>query len=105
LRDALTTLNDLGANENYHDCLRDFLKQHTAFSAFTLDHAVIITSGDTEQTAELCKNLRQLAQKLGMIASRKAEQYQKLYEVFIANRNGLSGWLDSAGLEQGRFYA
>jgi hypothetical protein len=105
LKNALTTLNELGTNECYHDCLRDFLKQHTALCAFTLEHKDFITSGDSEQTAKLCKSLRRSAQKLGMIASRKAEQYQRLHGVFIENRKGLSDWLDSAGSGQGKFHA
>jgi hypothetical protein len=106
LKNALTTLNELGTNDYYHDCLRDFLKQHTAFCAFAVEHKdSIIIGGDPEQTAELCKGLRRLAQQLGMIASRKADQYQMLYDLFISNRNGISDWLDSAGSGQGGFYA
>jgi len=102
LRDALLMLNDLGGNEEYHDTLRDFMKRHTALCAFTLDNADVITTDDPEKTADLCKNLRRLAQNLGKIASTKAEQYQKLYESFIAHREELSRWLDSASPGQGR---
>ena len=35
LRNALLILNDLGGNKEYHDNLRDFIKRHTAFCAFT----------------------------------------------------------------------
>ena len=101
LRNALLILNDLGGNKEYHDNLRDFIKRHTAFCAFTLDNANLITAEDSQTTAELCKNLRRLAQNLGKIASTKAEQYQKLYENFIAHREELSQWLDSASLGQG----
>ena len=97
-------LNDLGGNEQYHDDLRDFMKQHTAFCAFTLDNAYTITAEDSKMTAELCKNLRRLAQNLGKIASTKAEQYQKLYENFIAHRKDLSYWLDSASPGQGKLF-
>ena len=103
LRDALLLLNDLGGNEEYQEDLRDFMKRHTAFCAFTLDNAYSITAEDSETTAELCKNLRRLAQKLGKIASTKADQYQKLYENFIAHKEDLSHWLDSASPGQGNF--
>ena len=104
LRNALLMLNDLGGNEEYHNYLRDFMKRHTAFCAFTLDNADLITTEDSETTAELCKNLRRLAQNLGKIASTKAEQYQKLYEKFLANKDDLSHWLDSASPGQGKLY-
>ena len=78
LGDALLILNDLGDNKEYRDYLRDIMKVHTAFCAFTLDNAYAITAEDSETTAELCKILQQLAQNLGKIASTKAEQYQKL---------------------------
>ena len=104
LRNALQMLNDVGDNEQYHDDLRDFMKRHTAFCAFTLDNAYAITAEDSETTAELCKNLRRLAQNLGKIASIRAEQCQKLYENFIAHREELSHWLDSASLGQGELY-
>ena len=104
LRNALQMLNDVGDNEQYHDDLRDFMKRHTAFCAFTLDNAYAITAEDSETTAELCKNLRRLAQNLGKIASTRAEQCQKLYENFIAHREELSHWLDSASLGQGELY-
>ena len=104
LRNALLTLNDLGGNEEYHHCLRDFMKRHTALCAFTLENANAITAEDSETTAELCKNLRRLAQNLGKIASTKAEQYQKLYENFIANKEDLSHWLDSASPGQGKLF-
>jgi hypothetical protein len=104
LENALTTLNELGTNDCYHDCLRDFLKQHTAFCAFMVENKDTIIDGDPEQTAELCKSLRRLAQQLRTIASRKADQYQMLCELFIGNRKGLSDWLDSAGFEQGTSY-
>jgi hypothetical protein len=100
-------LNDLGNNEEYLDHLRDFMKRHTAFCAFTLDNAYVITSEHSETAgAELCKNLRQLAQNLVKIASTKAEQYQKpeLYENFIAHKEDLSHWLDSASPGQGKLY-
>ena len=96
-------LNDLGGNKQYHDDLRDFMKRHTAFCAFTLENAYSITAEDSETTAELCKNLRRLAQNLGKIASTKAEQYQKLYENFIAHRDDLSHYLDSASPGQGKY--
>jgi len=102
LREVLLMLNDLGGNEEYHDTLRDFMKQHTALCVFTLDNADVIPTDDPEKTADLCKNLRRLAQNLGKIASTKAEQYQKLYDNFIAHREELSRWLDSASPEQGR---
>ena len=104
LRDALLMLNDLGGNKEYHDALRDFMKRHTAFCAFILDNAYAITAEDSETTADLCKNLRRLAQNLGKIASTKAEQYQKLYENFTAHKEELSRWLDSASPGQGKFY-
>jgi hypothetical protein len=102
LRDALLMLKDLGSNIEYHDDLRDFMKRHTAFCAFTLDNAYTITAEDSESTADLCKNLRRLAQNLGKIASTKAEQYQKLYENFIAHKEDLSHCLDLASPEQGK---
>ena len=102
LRNALLTLNDLGGNEEYHHCLRDFMKRRTALCAFALENANAITAEDSETTAELCKNLRRLAQTLGKIASTKAEQYEKLYENFIANKEDLSYWLDSASPGQGK---
>ena len=104
LRDALLMLNDIGGNEEYHDNLRDFMKRHTAFCAFTLDNTYVITAVDSETTADLCKNLRRLAQNLGNIASTKAEQYQKLYENFVAHKEDLSQWLDLASPGQGKFY-
>ena len=104
LRNALMMFNDLGDNEEYHDYLRDFMKQHTALCAFTLDNVDLITTEDSGATAELCKNLRRLAQNLGKIASTKAEQYQKLYEHFIAHKEDLSHWLDSASPGQGKLY-
>ena len=96
--------NDLGDNEEYHGYLRDFTKQHTALCAFTLGNSDLITTKDSGTTAELCKNLRRLAQNLGKIASTKGEQYQKLYERFIAHKEDLSHWLDSAGPGQGKHY-
>ena len=104
LRDALLILNDVGGSEEYHDNLRDLMKQHTAFCAFTLDNANVINMEDSETTADLCKNLRRLAQNLGKIASTKAEQYQQLYENFIAHKEGLSHWLDEASPGQGKLY-
>ena len=104
LRNALLILKDLGGNKEYHDDLRDFMKRHTAFCAFTLNNAYAITAEDSETTAELCRNLRRLAQNLGKIASTKAEQYQKLYENFIAHKEDLSHWLDSASPGEGKFY-
>ena len=104
LRNALLTLNDLGGNEEYHHWLHDFMKRHTALCAFTLENANAITAEDSETTAELCKNLRRLAQNLGKIASTKADQYQKLYENFIANKEDLSNWLDSASPGQGKLF-
>ena len=104
LRNALLMLNNLGDNEEYHDDLRDLMKQHTTFCAFTLDNADLIATEDSQTTAELCKDLRRLAQNLGKIASTKAEQYQKLYENFIANKEDLSHWLDSASPGQGKLY-
>ena len=81
LKNTLVMLKDLGGNKEYHDDLRDFMKRHTAFCAFTLDNAYAITAEDSESPAELCRNLRRLAQKIGKIASTKADdQYQKLYE-------------------------
>ena len=103
LKNALLMLNDLGGNEEYHDDLREFMKQHTAFCAFTLDNAYAITAKDSETTADLSMNLRRLAQNLGKIASTKAEQYQKLYESFIAHKEDLSRWLDLASQGQGKF--
>ena len=106
LRDALLLLNDLGGNGEYHDDLLEFMKRHTSLCAFTLDNAYAITASgeDPEMTAELCKNLRRLAQNLGKIASTKAEQYQKLYENFVAHKENLSHWLDSASPGQGMFF-
>ena len=104
LRNALGTLRDLGGNEEYHDCLRDFMKRRTALCAFMLENANAITAEDSGMTLELCKNLRRLAQNLGKIASTKAEQYEKLYENFIANKEGLSHWLDSAIPGQGKLH-
>ena len=104
LRNALLTLNDLGGDdsEEYHHCLRDFMKRRTALCAFMMENANAINAEDSETTAELCKNLRRLAQNLGKIASTKAEQYEKLYEIFIANKEDLSHWLDSASPGQGK---
>ena len=102
LRDALMMLKDLGGYEEYHENLRDFMKQHTAFCAFTLDNAKLITAEDSKATAELCKNLRRLAQNLGKIASAKAEIYQKLYENFIIHKEDLSHWLDEASPGEGK---
>ena len=104
LRDALLMLKDLGGNKEYHDDLRDFMKRHTAFCAFTLNNAYAITAEDSESTTELCRNLRRLAQNLGKIASTKAEQYQKLYENFIEHKEDLSHWLDSASPGLGKLY-
>ena len=104
LKNALLMLEDLGGNKEYHDDLRDFMKRHTAFCAFTLDNAYAITAEDSESTAELCRNLRRLAQNLGKIVSTKADQYQKLYENFIAHKEDLSHWLDSASPGQGNLY-
>ena len=104
LRNPLLMVNDLGGNEEYHDYLCDFMTWHTTFCAFTLDNANFITTGDSEMTVDLCKNLWQLAQNLGKIASTKAEQYQKLYEKFIAHREDLSHWLDSVSPGQGKLY-
>ena len=39
-------LNDLGGSGEYHDYLRDFMKRHTAFCAFTLGNADLITTED-----------------------------------------------------------
>ena len=80
------------------------MKRHTALCAFTLENANAITAEDSETTAELCRNLRRLAQNLGKIASTKAEQYEKLYENFIANKEDLSHWLDSAIPGQGKLH-
>jgi hypothetical protein len=102
LRNALHMLNDLSGSEEYHDSLRDFMKRHTAFCTFTLDNADVITTKDSETTAELCKNLRRLAQNLGKIASTK--EYQKLYEDFIAHKEDLSNWLDSASPGKGKLH-
>ena len=102
LRNALLTLNDLGSIEEYNDNLREFMKRNTAFYAFTLDNADLIASEDSEKTAEVCKNLRRLAQNLKKIASTKATQYQILYEEFIVHREELSNWLDSASPGQGK---
>ena len=102
LMDALVILNNLSGIEEYHDCLRDFMKRHTAFCAFTLDNADLIANEDSQTTAVLCRNLRRLAQNLGKIASTKADRYQKLYENFIANKEDLSHWLDSASPGQGK---
>ena len=55
-------------------------------------------------TSELCKNLRRLTQNLGNIALTKAEQYRKLHENFIANKEDLSHWLDSASPGKGKLY-
>ena len=105
LKNTLVMLKDLGGNKEYHDDLRDFMKRHTAFCAFTLDNAYAITAEDSESPAELCRNLRRLAQKIGKIASTKADdQYQKLYENFIVHKEDLSHWLDSASPGQGKFY-
>ena len=104
LKNSLLMLKDLGGNKKYHYDLRDFIKRHTAFCAFTLDNAYAITAEDSESTAELCRNLRRLAQKLGKTASTKADQYQKLYENFIAHKEDLSHWLDSASPGQGKFH-
>ena len=67
-----------------------------------LDNDYAITAEDSETTAELCKNLRRLAQNLGMIESTRVDQYQKLYENFIAYEEDLSYWLDSTSPGQGR---
>ena len=104
LKNVLMMLNNLGGNEEYHDDLPNFMKRHTAFCAFTLDNTDVITTEDSEMTAELCKNLRRLAQNLGKIVSTKAEQYQKLYENFIAHKKELSHWLDSASPGQGKHH-
>ena len=104
LRNALLTLNDLGGNEEYHENLREVMKWHTALCAFTLENSGVITPEDPETTTDLCRNLRRLAQNLGKIASTKAEQYQKLYENFIAHKEDLSHWLDSASPGQGKLY-
>ena len=50
------------------------------------------------------RDIWRLAQNLGKIASTKAEQYQKLYENFIAHKEDLSYWLDSAGPGQSELY-
>ena len=102
LRNALLTLNNLGGNEEYHYCLRDFMKRRTALCAFMMENANAITAEDSETIAELCRNLRRLAQNLGKIASTKAEQYEKLFQNFIANKEDLSHWLDSASPGQGK---
>ena len=104
LRNALLMLNDLDGNEEYRDDLRDFMERHTAFCSFTLDNAHLITTDNSESTAELYKNLQRLAQNLGKIASTKAQQYQKLYENFIEHKEDLSDWLDSANPGQGKFW-
>ena len=101
---ALLMLKELGGNKEYHDDLRDFMKRHTAFCVFTLKNAQAISAEDSETTAELCRNLRLLAQNLGKIASTKAEQYQTLYEIVIPYKKDLSHWLDSASPGQGKFY-
>ena len=80
------------------------MKRRTALCAFTLENANAITAEDSETTAELCKNLRRLAQNLGKISSTKAEQYEKLYDNFIANKEDISHWLDSASPGQGKLY-
>ena len=104
LRNTLLMLNDLGGHQEYHDDLLYIMKRHTALCAFTLDNADLITTEDSETNAELCKDLRRLAQNLGKITSTKAEQYQKLYEIFIANKEDISDWLDSASPGQGELY-
>ena len=104
LKNALLTLNDLGGKEEYHHCLRDFMKRRTALCAFMMRNANAIAAEDSEATAELCRNLRRLAQNLGKIASTKAEQYEKLYEIFIANKEDLSHWLDLARPGQGKLH-
>ena len=104
LRNALLMLNDLGGNEEYHDYLRDFMTRRAALCAFTLDNGDLISTEDYKITAELCKNLRRLAQNLWKIASTKAEQYQNLYENFIAHKKDLSDWLDSASPGQSKLY-
>lgn len=80
------------------------MEQHTAFCAFLLGNTYVITSDDSETAAELCNNLRLLAQDLKKIASTNAEEYQKLYDTFVARKEGLSYWLDSASPGQGKFY-
>ena len=64
LNNVLLMLNNLGNNKEYHNDLRDFMKRHTAFCAFTLDNADVITTEDSETTAKLCKSLRRLARRL-----------------------------------------
>ena len=87
----------------YHDDLCNVMKWHSTLCGLTLDNAYSITAEDSETTAELWKNLRRLAQNLRKIASTKADQYQKLYENFIAYKD-LSYWLHSTSPGQGRLY-
>ena len=104
LRRDLLMLTDLGGDKEYHENLRNFMEGHTALCAFPLENAYAIIAEDSETTAELCQNLRRLAQNLGKIASTKAVRYQTLFEKFIAHKEGLSHWLDSASPGQGKLY-
>ena len=104
LRRDLLILTDLGGNKEYHQSLCNFMEGHTTFCAFPLENAYAIIGEDSETTAELCQNLRRLAQNLGKITSTKAERYQTLYENFIAHKEDLSHWLDSASPGQGNLY-
>ena len=104
LRRDLLILTDLGGNKEYHQSLCNFMEGHTTFCASPLENAYAIIGEDSETTAELCQNLRRLAQNLGKIASTKAERYQTLYENFIAHKEDLSHWLDSASPGQGKLH-
>ena len=104
LRRDLLMLTDLGGDKEYHENLRNFMEGHTALCAFPLENAYAIIAEDSETTAELCQKLRRLAQNLGKIASTKAVRYQTLFEKFIAHKEGLSHWLDSASPGQGKLY-
>lgn len=101
LKTAKEQLDQLGGDTEYHDYLRDFMTRHHILCAFIIGHAEDITDQNAERIAEMSKELRKMTQKLRKAALKKANGYERLYEDFIANREGLSHLLDSANAGQG----
>jgi hypothetical protein len=100
---AKKQLEWLRDDDEHQTYLREFMTKHRILCAFIVSRAEDITLQESAWIAEACRELRTLTQKLRRNAVTKAEDYQRLYDIFTANREGLSGWLNLA--TTGKFLA
>ena len=101
LQNALFALTELHNHHEYRNHLEAFKRKQGALLSAILKHADAINSEDSKLPGQLCLELQQIAHNLAGFAAQRADQYQKLYEYFVKNRESISESLDSASSGQG----